>query len=138
MFARPAPASSAARPWCRSRRRRATSSRRKPGSKPGRPSRSPDPEMASLAGHDVMGAPPRSSGRGSVALMLAPVGGFYLLFFGVPMLSLFVLSFWRAQGFDLIPTFTLESYAKIATSPLYQVILLRTIGVGLLTAAITV
>ncbi len=85
-----------------------------------------------------MGVPPRSSGRGGVDLMLAPVSGFYLLFFGVPMLSLFVLSFWRAQGFDLVPTFTLESYAKIATSPLYQIILFRTIGVGLLTAAITV
>src|SRR4029453_3142230 len=94
--------------------------------------------MASFAGHDVMGASLRSSGRGGVALMLAPVGGFYLLFFGVPMLSLFVLSFWRAQGFDLVPTFTLESYAKIATSPLYQIILLRTIAVGLITAAITV
>ncbi len=70
--------------------------------------------------------------------MLAPVGGFYLIFFVVPILSLFVLSFWRAQGFDIIPTFTLESYEKIATSPLYRIILLRTIGVGLITAAITV
>jgi spermidine/putrescine transport system permease protein len=81
---------------------------------------------------------PRSSGRGGVALMLAPGSAFYLLFFGVPMLSLFVLSFWHAEGFDLIPTFSLENYGKIATSTLYQVILMRTIGVGLVTAAITV
>ncbi|MDQ7250361.1 ABC transporter permease [Dongia sedimenti] len=85
-----------------------------------------------------MSTPPRSSGRGGVPLMLAPVGGFYLLFFVIPMCSLFVLSFWRAQGFDIVPTFTLDSYAKIASSPLYRIILLRTIGVGLVTAAITV
>ena len=70
--------------------------------------------------------------------MLAPVGGFYLVFFAVPMCSLFVLSFWHAQGFDIIPAISLENYAKIATSPLYRGILLRTIGVGLITAAITV
>lgn len=85
-----------------------------------------------------MNTPPRSAGRGGVPLMLAPVGGFYLLFFVIPMCSLFVLSFWRAQGFDIVPTFTLDSYEKIATSPLYRIILLRTIGVGLITAAITV
>lgn len=85
-----------------------------------------------------MTSPPRSWGRGGVPLMLAPVGGFYLIFFVIPMFCLFVLSFWRAEGFDIVPTFTLESYAKIATSPLYRVILLRTIGVGLIAAAITV
>lgn len=85
-----------------------------------------------------MNTPPRSARRGGVPLMLAPVGGFYLLFFVIPMCSLFVLSFWRAQGFDIVPTFTLDSYEKIATSPLYRIILLRTIGVGLITAAITV
>lgn len=70
--------------------------------------------------------------------MLAPATGFYLLFFAVPMLSLFVLSFWRAQGFDIVPAFTFDNYAKIATSPLYRGILLRTIGVGLTVAAVTV
>lgn len=94
--------------------------------------------MSSADAVASMNTPPRSSGRGGVPLMLAPVGGFYLLFFVIPMCSLFVLSFWRAQGFDIVPTFTLDSYAKIATSPLYRIILLRTIGVGLVTAAITV
>jgi spermidine/putrescine transport system permease protein len=94
--------------------------------------------MSSAGAVASMNTPPRSSGRGGVPLMLAPVGGFYLLFFVIPMCSLFVLSFWRAQGFDIVPTFTLDSYEKIATSPLYRIILLRTIGVGLITAAITV
>ena len=48
--------------------------------------------------------PPRPFGHGGLALMLAPGSAFYLLFFGVPMLSLFVLSFWQAQGFDLKAT----------------------------------
>lgn len=85
-----------------------------------------------------MEAPPRPGGRGGVLLLLAPVSTFYLLFFAVPLVSLFVLSFWRAEGFDLIPTFSLENYGKIATSPLYQIILVRTVGVGLVTAAVTV
>jgi spermidine/putrescine transport system permease protein len=76
--------------------------------------------------------------RIATALPLLPAGGFYLLFFGVPMASLLVLSFWRAQAFDLIPDFSLANYQKIAESGLYRGILLRTVWVGFLTAAITV
>jgi spermidine/putrescine transport system permease protein len=90
------------------------------------------------AGAGTVEQPSRPSGRGGVPLLLAPVSSFYILFFAVPLVSLFVLSFWRAEGFDLIPTFSLENYGKIATSPLYQIILMRTVGVGLVTAAIAV
>jgi len=69
---------------------------------------------------------------------LAPASLFYLAFFGVPMLSLFVLSFWRAQGFELVPDFSLVNYQKIAGSTLYRDILLRTLAIGLLTAVIVV
>jgi spermidine/putrescine transport system permease protein len=74
----------------------------------------------------------------AAALPLLPAGGFYLLFFAVPMLSLLVLSFWRAQAFELIPDLSFANYQKIAQSALYRGILLRTIWVGFLTAAITV
>src|SRR5690348_246660 len=82
--------------------------------------------------------PPRPLGSGGALALLSPAAGFYVLFFVVPMGSLFVLSFWHAQGFDIVPALSLENYAKIATSPLYRSILLRTIGVGLTTAAVTV
>ena len=75
---------------------------------------------------------------GSAPFTLTPAIVFYLLFFVVPMVSLFVLSFWRAQGFNIVPDATLGNYAKIATSPLYRDVLLRTILVGLVTAGVTV
>lgn len=90
------------------------------------------------AGDSVTERPPHPSGGGEMLLMLSPAATFYVLFFGVPMISLFVLSFWHAQGFDINPDFSLENYGKIATSTLYHGILLRTITVGLTTAAITV
>ena len=69
---------------------------------------------------------------------VAPATAFYAAFFLVPMLALFVLSFWQAQGFELIPTFTLANYGKIATSALHHTLIVRTVVVGLSTAAIVV
>ncbi len=62
---------------------------------------------------------------------LLPAGVFYAAFFAVPMLCLLVISFWTAKGFTLVPGFTLANYEKIFTSPLYQALMLRTIGVAL-------
>lgn len=75
---------------------------------------------------------------GVVARPLLPASLFYVVFFAVPMLALFVLSFWRANGFVLIPDLTFDNYEKIATSSLYRVLILRTITVGFITAAIVV
>src|SRR5688572_18707532 len=93
--------------------------------------------MAALAG--VVG---RKASRwkeaGVIARPLIPASGFYVIFFALPMLALFVLSFWRAEGFVMIPDFTLANYQKIATSGLYRVLLLRTITVGFITALVVV
>src|SRR5690348_13679374 len=75
---------------------------------------------------------------GVIARPLLPASLFYVIFFAVPMLALFILSFWRANGFVLIPDFTLDNYEKIATSSLYRVLIIRTITVGFITAAIVV
>lgn len=75
---------------------------------------------------------------GVVARPLLPASLFYAVFFAVPMLALFVLSFWRANGFVLIPDLTFDNYEKIATSSLYRVLIIRTIMVGFITAAIVV
>lgn len=93
--------------------------------------------MAAIAG--MVG---RETGRwkqaGAVARPLVPASGFYVVFFAIPMLALFVLSFWRAEGFVMIPDFTLANYEKIATSSLYRVLMLRTISVGFITALVVV
>ena len=80
----------------------------------------------------------RWSEAGTLARPLLPASVFYAIFFALPMLALLVLSFWRADGFVMIPDFTFANYAKIATSPLYRVLLYRTIGVGFTTALIVV
>jgi spermidine/putrescine transport system permease protein len=67
-----------------------------------------------------------------------PATAFYAVFFGLPMICLLVLSFWRAQGFVLIPDFTLANYEKAATTGLYRALMIRTIGVGLVTACLVV
>src|SRR4051794_29477097 len=69
---------------------------------------------------------------------LAPATLFYLAIFIVPMLCLFVLSFWRAQGFGLVPDLTLTNYQKIAGSSLYHVLIARTVVIGLIVAGIVV
>jgi spermidine/putrescine transport system permease protein len=92
----------------------------------------------SLAATTPISAAP-GGGRLSAALgALLPAGSYYALFFLVPMLGLFVLSFWRAQGFELIPDFALVNYEKIATSPLYRALLVRTITIGFITACVVV
>jgi spermidine/putrescine transport system permease protein len=80
----------------------------------------------------------RLSAAGAAARPLLPASLFYTVFFGLPMLALFALSFWRAEGFMMIPDFTLANYEKIASSSLYRVLLYRTIFVGFTTALIVV
>ncbi len=75
---------------------------------------------------------------GSAIRPLIPAGTYYAIFFAIPMVGLFVLSFWRIQGFDLIADFSLENYEKIATSSLYRALAVKTIVIGLATAAIVV
>ena len=47
-------------------------------------------------------------------------------------------SVWRASGFEIIRSFTLDNHFAPATSGLYQAVFIRTIGVGLSVAAIVV
>ncbi len=75
---------------------------------------------------------------GATLRPLAPASAFYVAFFVLPMACLFVLSFWRAQGFAMIPDFTLANYEKIASSGLYRALIVRTVVVGLVTAGIVV
>lgn len=69
---------------------------------------------------------------------LIPASVYYGIFFAIPMVGLLVLSFWRTRGFELIVDFSLENYAKIATSPLHRALAVRTVVVGLITTSIVV
>jgi len=63
-----------------------------------------------------VGAVPALAAVGARGARAAPASLFYIAFFAVPMLSRFVLSFWRAKGFELVPDFSLVNYQKIAGS----------------------
>jgi spermidine/putrescine transport system permease protein len=91
-----------------------------------------------VATADIAADPPRRDGASPSWPPLLPAGAYYAVLFGVPMLGLFVLSFWRAKGFDLIPDFAFDNYEKIAHSALYRALLLRTVTIGFVTAAIVV
>lgn len=69
---------------------------------------------------------------------LSPATGFYTVFFVVPLLLLFVLSFWRVEGFERIPDITFTNYTESVSSKLYLSVFVRTILVGLVTAGIVV
>ncbi len=69
---------------------------------------------------------------------LAPASAFYLVFFGIPLVILLVLSTWRQEGFSQVPDLTLAGYVDALTNKLYVTVLLRTVVVGLVTAIIVV
>lgn len=69
---------------------------------------------------------------------LGPATAFYAVFFGIPLLILFVISFWTQQGFERVPDLTLQNYLEGLTNRLYLQVLLRTVMVGLVTALIVV
>ncbi len=77
-------------------------------------------------------------GSAAALRMTSPAAAFYAVSFALPMVCLFILSFWRVEGFAMIPDFTLSNYAKVATSDLYRRLILRTIVLGLITACIVV
>jgi putative spermidine/putrescine transport system permease protein len=69
---------------------------------------------------------------------LAPVTLFYIGFLILPYLSLLELSFFRYSSAKLyIPQFTIDNYVAVLTDPFYWLLMLRTIGLGLLVTAIT-
>jgi spermidine/putrescine transport system permease protein len=83
--------------------------------------------------------PSTQSGQARLTLAaMIPASVFYAAFFAVPMVCLLVLSFWTTKSFVLIPGFSLANYVKVFTSPLYQALMLRTVGVALATTAIIV
>lgn len=76
--------------------------------------------------------------RLSLVGYLAPVTLFYIGFLILPYLSLLELSFFRYSPAKLyIPQFTTDNYVAVLTDSFYWLLMLRTIGLGLLVTVIT-
>lgn len=79
-----------------------------------------------------------SSRRLEVFGCLAPIAVFYVGFLVLPYLMVLRLSFFRFSSMQLyIPEFTLANYASVLTDPFYLMLLVRTIGLGLLVTVIS-
>jgi spermidine/putrescine transport system permease protein len=48
------------------------------------------------------------------------------VFFLTPLSIMILYSFWRVEGFDIIPQWTIENYSKFFTLPAYTRVLIRT------------
>lgn len=75
---------------------------------------------------------------GVSAASLLPAFLVYAVLLVLPLAGLFGLGFWRADGFALIPDLSLANYHRILTTGLYRDVLIRTVQVGMITAAIVV
>jgi spermidine/putrescine transport system permease protein len=63
-------------------------------------------------------------------LGLAPIGVLRVGFFLIPLTIMILYSFWRAEGFHIVQSWTLENYAKFFTLPAYTKVLLRTFTIA--------
>ncbi len=79
-----------------------------------------------------------ASRRWTLLRQVGPAMGFYGVFFAVPLLILFVYSFWTMNGFVIVPGFTVSNYIEGFTTSLYVAVLVRTTLVGLLVACVVV
>lgn len=65
-----------------------------------------------------------------------PMPVWQLLFFAAPLCFLVVMSFWVVENFRLTPDFSLVNWIKLLSAPYFWQIYLRTLGYGLLAAAL--
>jgi spermidine/putrescine transport system permease protein len=78
-----------------------------------------------------------AKGRKHVVL-ISPLLAYFTILFFVPMIVLFVYSFWKTTTTGLVPTFTLKNYAGIFSRALYPVVIARSIQIGFVTAVLCV
>jgi spermidine/putrescine transport system permease protein len=60
------------------------------------------------------------------------------LLFVMPILVFLIYSFWQLEGFEIIPEWTLKNYVQVVNNPVYIKLITRSIGIGLITACVTV
>jgi spermidine/putrescine transport system permease protein len=76
--------------------------------------------------------------RLNVGLNLGPLSIFMLVFFIIPVGVFFIYSFWVVRYYDIVHEWTLHNYLQVFSSSIYTRLILRSIGIGLGTALISV
>jgi len=74
---------------------------------------------------------------GPVISIGVPIAYMMLLFLA-PILVFLVYSFWRIEGFEIIREWTLENYVHVIENRVYIHLILRSIGIGMITGIVTV
>lgn len=74
----------------------------------------------------------------SLNMMLTPTVSFMVLFFIVPIIVLFIYSFWQTKNYEIVREFTWANYIKIFTDKISINLAFRSIGTGLLVSFITI
>lgn len=69
--------------------------------------------------------------------LITPSTGWLTAFFLVPMIALFVYSFWTVANYQIVPGFTLDNYEKALGSTIYLEVTLRTIRISVVTTIIS-
>ena len=64
--------------------------------------------------------------------------GYMLLLFAAPMFVFLIYSFWYLKGYQLVREWTLLNYIEVVRNPTYIKLIIRSIGMGLATALLTV
>lgn len=70
-------------------------------------------------------------------LQVLPLAFIILTMVGVPLVTVFVMSFWDSDGVSLYPTFQLRNYAEILSRPLIYLLFLKTLKYAGLTLIAT-
>ncbi|PTQ71946.1 ABC transporter permease [Celeribacter persicus] len=79
------------------------------------------------------------SEQGVGMMLVSPTALYALLLLAVPLVAIFVISFWTQTGVrDFDTTFTLANYKEALTDPLYRQLMLRSLMVSGLVTLITV
>lgn len=91
-----------------------------------RPS-TPQPSMELISTQTQAVSADHYNSRSSILLFgLLPIGTLMAVFFLTPLSIMILYSFWRVEGFDIIPQWTIENYSKFFTLPAYTRVLIRT------------
>ena len=69
---------------------------------------------------------------------LGPATTYICIFFFTPIAVFFIYSFWSVSQWEIITEWTLDNYYTVFTSPVFTLLIFRSIALGLITAALSV
>lgn len=70
--------------------------------------------------------------------LVSPMTLYMLVFFAAPMLIMFVYSFWRVSGFQLVREFNLGNYLRVFQNETYLKLTIRSLLVGVGSAGLSI